>query len=262
MQRVAEATVGGVPGHDDGFLARGSGDRALPGVVLPRPGVVEPFLVVTELAEHAGGEDHPEARLAEINVSGRVPTKMLGHHLLQLRDLLVQRGDHADLPDDDGRVGGLGGRGLTQTRRPQHRQQRDPPWPRRDADGRPATRTRPGCGSASPPAPATAPGPTAATRPSPTNPRTPRPRPGSTPAAWISVAAPDGSAPRSRSDAPGPPASPHPPGRCPRRSAGDDHDPTGRSPPGREHHRRRTWRPRWSDRSRYRADDNGLIANT
>jgi len=41
---------------------------------------VEPFLVVAELAERAGGEDHPEARPAEMDISGRVPTKMLGHH--------------------------------------------------------------------------------------------------------------------------------------------------------------------------------------
>jgi hypothetical protein len=47
---------------------------------------------------------------------------MLGHHLLQLRDLLVQRRDDADLPGNDGRVGGLGGRRLPQPGRPQHRQ--------------------------------------------------------------------------------------------------------------------------------------------
>ena len=66
----------------------------------------------------------PEARLAEIDISRRVSTKMLGHHLLQLSDLLVQRGDDADLPDNNGRVGGLRGRGLPQAGWPQHRQQR------------------------------------------------------------------------------------------------------------------------------------------
>ena len=48
---------------------------------------------------------------------------MLGHHLLQLRDLLVQGGDDADLPRHDGGVGGVGGRRLPQRRGPQHRQQ-------------------------------------------------------------------------------------------------------------------------------------------
>src|SRR5664279_2815893 len=107
MERGAESTVGGVSGHDDGLLAGGSGDRALPGVVLPRPDVVEPFLVVTELTKDAGREDHPQTRLAEIDISRRVPTKMLLHHLFQLRDLHVQRGDDADLPGNDGRVSGL-----------------------------------------------------------------------------------------------------------------------------------------------------------
>src|SRR6476661_2273122 len=101
MKRIAEPTVGGVPGHDDGFLPRRPGDWALPGVVLPRPDVVEPFRVVTEFTKDAGREDHPETRLAEINISRRVPTKMLLHHLLQLRDLLVQRGDDANLTDND-----------------------------------------------------------------------------------------------------------------------------------------------------------------
>ena len=51
-------------------------------------------------------EDLPETRLAEVDLSGRVPAKVLGHHLLQLRELLVQRGDEPDLADDDGRVSG------------------------------------------------------------------------------------------------------------------------------------------------------------
>src|SRR6478609_8084102 len=102
MESVAEASVGGIPGQHDGLLARRSGDRALPRVVLPRPRVGESFLVVTELAEGAAAQDLSEARLAEIDVSGRVPTKMFRHHLLQLCDLLVQRGDDDDLGRDDG----------------------------------------------------------------------------------------------------------------------------------------------------------------
>ncbi len=71
MQRVAEPTVGGVPGQDDGLLARGPGDRALPGIVLPCSGVVEPFLVVAELTKRAGREDLPEPRLAETRGTGQ-----------------------------------------------------------------------------------------------------------------------------------------------------------------------------------------------
>ena len=75
MKRGAEASVGGVPGQDDGLLPRGPVDGALPGVVLPGPGVVEPFLVVAELAECPGRQDHPEARLAEVDGSRRGRSK-------------------------------------------------------------------------------------------------------------------------------------------------------------------------------------------
>ena len=81
---------------------------------------MEPFLVVPELSQDTGREDHPETRLAEINISRRVPTKMLFHHFVQLRDLRVQRSDEPDLPDNNGRVGGLSGRGLTQARCSKH----------------------------------------------------------------------------------------------------------------------------------------------
>ena len=123
MKSSAEPTVGGIPGHDDGLPPRRPSDRALPEIVLPRPDVTEPLLVVPELTKDTGREDHPQTRLAEINISRRVPTKMLVHHLLQLRDLFVQRGDDADLPKHDGSVGCLGDRRLLQPRRPQHRQQ-------------------------------------------------------------------------------------------------------------------------------------------
>ena len=76
----------------------------------------EPVLVVAELAQRAGGEDDAEARLAQVDVSGRVAPKMLVHHLPQLRDLCVERGDDADLPGHDGRVGALQRRRLTQCR--------------------------------------------------------------------------------------------------------------------------------------------------
>jgi hypothetical protein len=145
-----------------------------------------------------------------------------------------------------GRVGGLRGRGMPQTRRAQHGQQRIGLGLDVMPAGRPQCRHHLDCGSASPHVWATAPAPTRSRRPSPTDPRKLRPLPGSIRAVWISVAGPDGSAPRWRSDARGPTASPHPPGRCPRRSTGDDRDPTGRSPRAHEHRRRPTSRRTWS----------------
>src|SRR4051812_34128853 len=106
--------ISGVSGHDEGFLARSTGDRALPGVILPSPGVVESFGVVPELTQDAGGQRFSKTRLAEVNVSCRVPPKMFGYHHLQLGDLFVQRGEHADLADDDRRVGALSLDGLPQ----------------------------------------------------------------------------------------------------------------------------------------------------
>lgn len=122
----------------------GPGDRGSARSSSSGPGVGESFLVVTELTQGAGREDLPEPRLAEIDVGGRVPTKMLGHHHFELRDLLVQRGDDADLADDNG------------PRRwpPWSRDAADParaarptahrPWSGRDAGGPPAMQTPPG----------------------------------------------------------------------------------------------------------------------
>jgi len=90
-------------------------------VVLPSPGVDESFLVIAELTQRPGRADDSKARLAEIYISSRVSTKMLGHHLMQLRDLRIQSRDDADLSDHDCRIGSLGGARLTQTRGPQHR---------------------------------------------------------------------------------------------------------------------------------------------
>jgi hypothetical protein len=114
VQRGAKAAVAGVAGQHDGFPSGGPGDRALPGVVLAAPGVSEALGVVAELAEGAGRQDCPQTRLAEIDVSGRVPPKMPGHHFLQPGDLLVQGREHADLPGDHGRVRALGERRLAQ----------------------------------------------------------------------------------------------------------------------------------------------------
>ena len=85
----------------------------MPGVVLAGPGVDEPSCVVAELAEGARGQDHSETRLAEVDLSGRVTTKMFGHRRLQCCDLLVEGGDEGNLGADDGGVGALGRRELT-----------------------------------------------------------------------------------------------------------------------------------------------------
>src|SRR5664280_3615561 len=63
MQRGAEASVGGVPGQHDALLTRGSGDRALPGVVLACPRIGVAVGVVAELAEHTGTQYERQARL-------------------------------------------------------------------------------------------------------------------------------------------------------------------------------------------------------
>src|ERR1019366_3277242 len=130
VQRGTEAAVGGVAGQHDGFLAGGTGDRALPGIVLAGPGVAEALVVVTELAEGAGRQDHAETRLAEVDVSGRVTAKMPGHPLLQPCDLLVESRDDADLPGDNGRIRALGDRRLTEAGGSPKRQHGIRPGPR------------------------------------------------------------------------------------------------------------------------------------
>ena len=59
VKRVAEPTVGGVPGQHDGLLPRRPSDRALPGVVLPGPGVDESFLVIAELTQRPAARTTP-----------------------------------------------------------------------------------------------------------------------------------------------------------------------------------------------------------
>ena len=88
----------------------GTGRREAPGVV-------------AELAEDAGRQDHAEARLAEVDLSGRVTAKMPGYHFLQPGDLLAEGREHADLPRDNGRVRALGDRRLAQAGSSQDRQQ-------------------------------------------------------------------------------------------------------------------------------------------
>ena len=92
MQRVEEPIVVHEPGRHDPHLPGLAGDRAGPCVVLPgfRAGVAAGR--VAELGEHPGAEDLPDARLAEDDLSVRVPTKMGLYLLLEEADLCVQGG--------------------------------------------------------------------------------------------------------------------------------------------------------------------------
>ena len=63
--------------------------------------------VVAELAEDPGAQDHAEAGLAGVDLSVRVPAKMVGHHRTQLVDLGVQRLQERNLTGHYRGVGGL-----------------------------------------------------------------------------------------------------------------------------------------------------------
>src|SRR5215218_8116091 len=69
---VDEPVVVDEPGGDDLLLARGSGDRAGPGVVLAGLGAGVPVVVVAELCEHPGAEDRSQTGLGQYDLSVRV----------------------------------------------------------------------------------------------------------------------------------------------------------------------------------------------
>src|ERR1700724_3583709 len=73
---IDEPVVVDVPGQGDLLLAGGAGDGAGGGVVLPGLGGGVAARVITELCEHPGAEDRPQAGLAEDDLSGRVRPKM------------------------------------------------------------------------------------------------------------------------------------------------------------------------------------------
>ena len=75
MQGVGEASVAGVASQDDAAGAGGLGDRAGAGVVAAGLGVGEAVVVVAELGEHPGAEDHSKAGLAGDDLSVRVLAK-------------------------------------------------------------------------------------------------------------------------------------------------------------------------------------------
>src|SRR5664279_164724 len=101
LQRVAESFVAGVAGHNDLLGPGGSGDGGRAGVGLAGLGVDIPAGVVAELAEDPGREDHTEAGQTGVELSVPVTTKMLGHHLAEGVDLLVQGADDRDLRGHD-----------------------------------------------------------------------------------------------------------------------------------------------------------------
>src|SRR5213080_798192 len=83
IEGIDEAVVVDEPGRDDLLLARRTGDRAGRGVVPPRLPVTVAGRVVAELAEHPGTEDRAHPRLGQVDLSVRVPAKMLPHLTLQ-----------------------------------------------------------------------------------------------------------------------------------------------------------------------------------
>src|SRR6185369_3706566 len=89
---VDEPVVADEPGGDDLLLARRAGDRAGAAVVLAGLRADVAARVVAELAEHPGAEDRADAGLRLVDLSVRVPAKMLLHLLFQEPGLLIQGG--------------------------------------------------------------------------------------------------------------------------------------------------------------------------
>ncbi len=89
-QGVDEPVVVDEPGGDDLLLARGAGDRAGAAVVLAGLRADVAAGVVAELAGHPGAEDGCQAGLGLVDLSVRVPPKMLPHLLFADLDLGVQ----------------------------------------------------------------------------------------------------------------------------------------------------------------------------
>src|SRR6185312_13215657 len=106
-ERVDEPVVADEPGSDDLLLARGAGDGAGTRVVLAGLGGFVAVRVVAELCEHPGAEDGCHAGLGLVDLSVRVPAKMLLHLRFEESDLLVE----SDQDGDQGPYGRGVGRG-------------------------------------------------------------------------------------------------------------------------------------------------------
>lgn len=87
----------GVAIQDHLLGPRGSGDGCVAGVGLSSLRVDEAGRVVAERAQDPGREDHTEPGQAGDQLSVPVTTQMLGHHLTQGFDLLVEGADDRDL---------------------------------------------------------------------------------------------------------------------------------------------------------------------
>jgi hypothetical protein len=83
------------------------GDRRGAGVVLPCLGVGVAVGVVTELTEDPGAQDDAKPGSAGVDLSVRVPAKMVGHRRPELGDLGVEGLQDRDLSGHDRRVGRL-----------------------------------------------------------------------------------------------------------------------------------------------------------
>jgi hypothetical protein len=79
VQRVDQPVVVDEAGHDDLLLARRAGDRAGGRVVPAGLAVAVTVRVVAELAEYPGAEDLAQSGLGQVDLSVRVPPKMLLH---------------------------------------------------------------------------------------------------------------------------------------------------------------------------------------
>src|SRR5665811_856790 len=112
VQGIGQALVAHISGQDDFLLARGSGDGAGAGVVLTGTGTGVAGGVVAELCEHPGAQDGPQSRLAEVDLSVRVPAKTGLDRPFQGGNLLVAGRDQGGQGPDRRAVGGRDNRRL------------------------------------------------------------------------------------------------------------------------------------------------------
>jgi len=116
---VEEPVVVHVTGVDSSAPAGGAGDGAGAGVVLAGAGSGVAGGVIAELGQHAGGQDGPEAGLAEVDLRRRVAGEERLDLGLHGGDLGAQDAQDRRLRPDHGGVGDGDRRGLAQMRGPQ-----------------------------------------------------------------------------------------------------------------------------------------------
>src|SRR5215472_12800048 len=89
VERVDEPVVVHEPGGYDLPLPGGPGDRAGGGVVPAGLAVGVAARVIAEFCEHPGAEDGSQAGLGQVDLSVRVPPKMVPHLPFKSGDLLI-----------------------------------------------------------------------------------------------------------------------------------------------------------------------------